>query len=300
MSSKSIIKHLVIGGGGPNGLITYGALSHLSKLGFWEISNIESIYGCSIGSLIGIVISLGYPCEWIDDYLIKRPWDKLMKDSKIPISDIISRRGLITDNFIIEFMTPLLKAKELSCTITLKELYEYNHIDIHMFTVDVNSIRLEKIDVSYKTHPDLILTTALAMTMALSIIFPPILMNTECYIDGGMINNFPLSDCINFTKCDLNEILSIRITYTNYVINTITESTSLIEMLYIIMQKMAYNISESENQPTIKNIVECNIEDAFNIEVWLMSITSEQKRNDMLLHGYEFARLFLAKRDLEH
>ena len=298
MSSKSIIKHLVIGGGGPNGLITYGALSQLSNLGFWELSNIESIYGCSIGSLIGIIISLGYPCEWINDYLIKRPWDKLMKECKIPIPDIISRRGLITDNFIIEFMTPLLKAKELSCTITLKELYEYNHIDIHMFTVDVNSIRLEKIDISYKTHPDLILTTALAMSMALPIIFQPTLMNTECYIDGGIINNFPLSDCINFTKCDLNEVLAIRITYTNYVINTITESTSLIEMLYIIMQKMAYNISESGNQPIIKNIVECNIDDAFSVELWFLSITSEQKRSELLLQGYEFAQLFLDKRDL--
>ncbi len=65
------------------------------------------------------------------------------------------------------------------------------------------------------------------------------------------------------------------------------------------MQKMAYNISESNNQPTIKNLVECNIDDAFSIEVWLMSITSENKRNELLLQGYEFARIFLAKRDLE-
>ena len=300
MSSKSIIKHLVIGGGGPNGLITYGALSQLSKLGFWEISNIESIYGCSIGSLIGIIVSLGYPCEWIDDYLIKRPWDKLMKESKIPISDIISQRGLINNNFIIEFIVPLLKAKELSRDISLKDLYEYNHIDIHMFTVDVNSTRLEKIDISYKTHPDLLLTTALAMSMAVPIIFQPILMNTECYIDGGVINNFPLSDCINATKCDLNEILSIRITYTMHFIDTITESTSLIEMLYIIIQKMAYNISESNNQPTIKNIVECIVDDPYSIEVWIMSVTSEQKRNELLLQGYEFARIFLTKRELEH
>ena len=292
MSSKSIIKHLVIGGGGPNGIITYGALSQLSKLGVWELSNIESIHGCSIGSLLGAIISLGYPCNWIEDYLIKRPWDKLMKQSKVPISDVISHRGLITNNFVIELMVPLLKAKDLLCTISLQELYEYNHIDIHMFTVDVNSPNLEKIDLSYKTHPTLLLTTALSMSMAIPIMFQPILSGKECYIDGGLINNFPLTDCIDYTKCNLNEILAVRIIYTTYIIPPITESTSLIEMLYIIIQKMAHSISESNSQPTIKNIIECKIDNAFSIEEWLLTISSESKRTELLLRGYEFANIF--------
>lgn len=300
MSSKYVIKHLVIGGGGPNGIITYGALSQLSKLGFWELTNIECIYGCSIGSLLGVIISLGYPCEWIDDYLIKRPWDKLLKESKVPISDINSHRGLITNNFIIELMVPLLNAKDLLCTISLKDLYEYNHIDIHMFTVDMNSKSLEKIDLSYKTHPTLLLTTALAMSMAIPIMFQPILLNTECYIDGGIINNFPLYDCIDFTKCDLNEILAIRITYTTYIIPPITESTSLIEMLYILIKKMASSVSETRHQPTIKNIVDCKTDDSFSPELWLLGLSSEQKRNELLLQGYEFARIFLVNHDLDH
>ena len=73
---------------------------------------------------MGAIISLGFPFEWIDDYLVKRPWDKLMKESHVPISDIITQRGIITNNFIIEFMVPLLKAKELPSTISLKELHD--------------------------------------------------------------------------------------------------------------------------------------------------------------------------------
>jgi len=293
MTSKCI-KHLVIGGGGPNGLITYGALSHLSKLGFWELSNIESIYGCSIGSLMAAIISLGFPFEWIDDYLVKRPWDKLMKESYVPIPDIINKRGIITNNFIIEFMVPLLTAKELSSTVSLKELYDYNHIDIHMFSVEVNSTSLEKIDLSYTTHPDLLLTTALSMSMAIPIMFQPTLLNDKCYIDGGIINNFPLSECIDYKKCDVDEILSVRITYSTYFIHPITEETSLIKMMYIIIQKMAISISESNNQPAIKNIVECVISDAFDIDTWLLSISHETKRSELLLQGYEFAKLFIS------
>ena len=56
------IKHLVISGGGPSGLLTYGAASYLARQGFWSIENIESIYGCSIGAYMGVVFSLGYDC----------------------------------------------------------------------------------------------------------------------------------------------------------------------------------------------------------------------------------------------
>jgi hypothetical protein len=41
------IKHIVMNGGGPAGLITYGAAKYLHKKGFWKLENIESIYGCS-------------------------------------------------------------------------------------------------------------------------------------------------------------------------------------------------------------------------------------------------------------
>ena len=52
------IKHLVLCGGGPVGLVMYGALKRLHERNVWKLSDIESIYMCSIGSLFGITISL--------------------------------------------------------------------------------------------------------------------------------------------------------------------------------------------------------------------------------------------------
>ena len=54
------IKHLIIPSGGPTGFVMYGALRQLAKENVWNIENIESIYGCSVGSLIGAIISLRY------------------------------------------------------------------------------------------------------------------------------------------------------------------------------------------------------------------------------------------------
>ena len=44
-----MIEHIVINGGGPTGLISYGALKHLFEQDFLHMDNIKSIYGTSIG-----------------------------------------------------------------------------------------------------------------------------------------------------------------------------------------------------------------------------------------------------------
>ena len=71
------IKHLVFSGGGPAGLVLYGAAKQLHNV-YWNINNIKSIYGTSIGAYIGIIISLGYEWDVVDDYLIKRPWNNIL------------------------------------------------------------------------------------------------------------------------------------------------------------------------------------------------------------------------------
>ena len=52
------IKNLVLSGGAYKGFYTIGALNHLSKTNFYNIENIEKIYGTSVGSLLGALLCL--------------------------------------------------------------------------------------------------------------------------------------------------------------------------------------------------------------------------------------------------
>ena len=61
------------------------------------------------------------------------------------------------------------------------------------FTISVDDI-LKKVDLSHTTHPDLPLIKALQMTMCFPIMFQPICYGDDCYVDGGLLNNFPLND----------------------------------------------------------------------------------------------------------
>jgi hypothetical protein len=75
--TQKVIKHLVISSGGPAGHMMYSILRTLNLKGIWDIKNIKTIYGSSIGSYIAIILSLRYEWQVLDDYLIKRPWEKI-------------------------------------------------------------------------------------------------------------------------------------------------------------------------------------------------------------------------------
>jgi len=287
------IKHLVISGGGPTGFLTYGVASHLAKKDFWKLEDIKSIYGCSIGAYMGVVFSLGYEWEWLDDYFIKRPWEKLAASSTINIIDINDKKCVINEHFQTEAILPLLKAKDFDETITLKDFYEYNKIDIHLYATNINTPKLQKIDISHTTHPNLLLITALQMTMAFPIIFQPIINEDECYVDGGLLNNFPLNDCINQQQCNPDEILAFKNMWKN-INQRVDETSSIFDFMLIIMKKMQSSLDTEEYQMKVKHIVNCLIDDLSGFDKWVDSINSEETRRNIIENGYNQAELFMS------
>ena len=119
------IKHLIFSGGGPAGLVLYGAAKQLHNI-YWYYDNLKSIYGTSIGGFIGIIISLGYDWEVIDDYLIKRPWNKILNIEPLTIINSYNTKGLINETFICDALLPLFEAKGLTKDTTFQQLYEFN------------------------------------------------------------------------------------------------------------------------------------------------------------------------------
>ena len=89
-----MIEHIVINGGGPTGLISYGALKHLFEHNFLHMDNIKSIYGTSIGGIVGTILSLKYDWNILDDYFIKRPWEKVFKIEPDNLFEMYYSKGI--------------------------------------------------------------------------------------------------------------------------------------------------------------------------------------------------------------
>jgi predicted acylesterase/phospholipase RssA len=201
------IKHIICSGGGVTGLSFYGALKNLNNKGIWNIVDIESIYGTSVGSLISVVISLNYEWNTLDDYFIKRPWENVFKMDMYAIIEIFQKKGVFDYNVFVEILSPLFKAKDISLVVTMKEFFEINNIDLHIFAVELN--KFDVIDNSYKTHPEWKVIDAVYASCAIPLIFAPFFKDESCYCDGGFLINYPVEFCIK-NGAKLDEILGIR------------------------------------------------------------------------------------------
>ena len=285
------IKHLVFSGGGPVGLILYGAAKRLNNV-YWDIGNIESIYGTSIGAFLSVIISLDYPWDVTDDYFIKRPWKKILNIEPLTIFNAYNTKGIINESFICEAMLPLLEAKGLNKNTTFQELYDYNKIDIHMYSTNLNGDRMSSVDISHKTFPDLTIVKGLSMSTAYPFIFCPIIDNGNCYVDGGILNNFPLVDCYNNNKCDESEILAFNAwsQNKNLISNLDTEST-LFDYFIILFKKIKREIET--NEMDIKNLVKCDVDNMRGFQPWIDAIESSESRENLINIGIEKANIYI-------
>lgn len=292
------IKHLVISGGGPVGFSIYGAAKYLSKVGIWDISNIKTIYGTSIGAYIGIVLSLKYEWEILDEYFIKRPWEKLIDISPESIFNIWNSKGFLGKEFITEALRPLLEAKDLSIDITLEDFFKYNDIELHMFTVDINSFPLQSTDISYKTHPNFKLIDALYMTTAAPFMFKPFIIGESCFVDGGVINNYPIDNCLKNTKCNHSEILSFRciLSINNELKNEkpkmINEDTTLYEYWAYLMKLFIKYINTDNKQTIIINTVNCVLNDINDYSDWINILSEKEEREKYIKIGENYGYIF--------
>jgi len=286
-----MIKHLVINGGGPTGLLCYGAIKHLFEKEFIGIDNIKSIYGTSSGAIAAVIISLKYDWKTLDDYLLKRPWDKVFKIEPDNFIDMYYNKGMFQVSMVKEILEPLLTAKDLTEEITLKEYYEYNHIDLHLFTVEMNSF--QKIDLSHKTHPDLSLITALEMSSAVPILFKPVIVDDKCYVDGSLFDNYPINECLQNEQCSEDEVLGIKNTWSNLE-QTINNEMNIFQYLQASMSKIIKFIQIDSTPKPIRYELKCICDKKLaDYSTWFEYLTNVEMMKELMEEGKTFAELFL-------
>lgn len=178
------IKHLVLSGGGPIMIQILGAIQELERNKYFNVHEIESIYGTSAGAVIGIMISLQFEWETLNDYIIKRPWQDVFSVKVQHILDAYSKRGIFDICTIQKCFKPLFDAKNISLDITMEEFYQLTKKDIHVYTFEVNEYKLE--DISHTTHPSLPLLTAVQMTCAIPVLISPIMIGKNAIWMGAL------------------------------------------------------------------------------------------------------------------
>ena len=313
------IKHLVISSGGPAGHMMYSILRTLNIKGVWNMKDIKTIYGSSIGSYIAIILALRYEWEVMDDYLIKRPWEKIftssassqassshidlnehlstssIADAKNKLEHILklyNTHGLYSLKEFTETLRPALQGKDISTNITFQEFYDKTGIELHFMVTEMNKFQI--VDFSHKTHPTQSLVEACYMSCCYPFGFAPIYRDGCCYLDGGIINDYPVNDCIRDQKCALTEILGVKVIWEKKP-TKMTEKSSLLQFIYTFFNQINTNFYENRQTKPIPNEVVC-VSKVFSIKDWMNWVKDENYRRELVLRGETFANVFLSYR----
>ena len=289
MDENRVIKSMVFSGGGQSFFTFYGILKQSALKDFWKYENIESIYGTSAGAMLAVFLILNIEWNILDNYIVKRPWDKIFNLSLHSLSNIVERNGLFNKTIVVEILKPLLSLKEIDENITLKEFYEITKKDLHIFTSEVNEFK--SVDLNHETHPDWKLLDAIYASCCLPLIFEPIIDNSCCYIDGGILQNFPLCEALN--KYDENEIFAIK--KYGKEINDISSDTNLIDYVNIIFAKSLKQMTTTEKR-TIPNIIFIQ-DNQVSLEEILNMTSSIELRSESIQNGITYFDEFLESKE---
>jgi predicted acylesterase/phospholipase RssA len=295
IKTNDTIKHIVISGGGIIGFAQYGVLRESNLRGLWSFENIESIYGTSIGSILGVFLSLKFEWSVLDDYIIKRPWQNVINFTMYSIIQSFESRGILNIKIIEDILTPVLRAKNIDTNVTMREFYELTDIELHIFVTELNNFNI--IDICYIDFPDWKLVDAVYASCSIPIIFAPLLKDSKCYIDGGFILNYPLYPCIQSGK-DPNEILGICQNMGKIETITIDNNSTLFDFIFSIFNKITVNILNNHRNDNLKygivlNTTRLGIYDIFEFA------SSKEKRIEMVDYGVNQCIEFISTIELK-
>lgn len=283
------VKHLVIGGGGPGGFISYGIIKKANQEKIWIYKNIETLYCTSIGTIIGLITLFNIDWSWSDDYLIKRPWNKLININTNDYLRVIREKGLIDIELIKKILSPLLKSADLDITSTLKNLYDKFPKEFHCFTCNVNSEKiLELVNISYKTHPDLLIIETIFMSCSIPILVKPLCKDNKCYVDGGFLANVPINECLKETNCEINEIFCAKY-YRPFIHANISNKSSTwsyaLGLAESLASKLVLQNEECQNEEVCIVTGTHKDKPLGELKYWLDTLNSEEERNDLVIAG---------------
>jgi predicted acylesterase/phospholipase RssA len=250
---RTTIKHLVLSGGGITGFSTYGVLRESNKAGFWDINQIQTIFCTSVGAIFAVFMVLFKSFDWdiYDDFIIKRPWHHVFNFKLEAIIQSYDNKGIFSNKIVEDIFKPVFGALDLSNDMTLKQLYEYTNIDLHLITSELNSFKM--VDLSHATHPDWRVVDAVYSSCSLPVLFAPYSNDTQLYMDGALFQHFPINSCIEH-GAQIHEIFGINKIF--HETATQPQIDTLLDYILFLLQKVLDNVAIKEQHiPYQVNIV---------------------------------------------
>lgn len=260
--SKSFSKRiLVLSGGGIRGISFIGALSALYDINI--LQTIEIFAGTSVGALILFLINIGYSPHDLYEFIKAIDLNKL-KSISIPL--FLNSFGLDSGDKIINALKKFMKLRKINYDITFEDLYNITKKTLFITSVNINEQHIEYF--SHISHPKVSVLKTVRMSISIPFVFTPVNFNECMYVDGGCIDNFPLS----LFRDRKEELIGIYIVDKNPIkneINSFSEFTT--QVIFSIINGITENSIKDYEENIIKIVID-------NINTIDFDISAELKK----------------------
>jgi predicted patatin/cPLA2 family phospholipase len=182
---------ICMSGGSIKGFAFIGALKHLEDNNHINLSNVNHYVGTSAGSMISFFLSLDYSLKEIEDFIISFNFKKLIPEFNI--ENILISHGIDYGEKIMFVVMNFLKEKYNLDDITFEEHYKLTNKKLTI--IGTNFTKSCEESFNYINTPNMSVKTAIRISISIPIMFTPVLYNDNYYVDGGIINNFPINHC---------------------------------------------------------------------------------------------------------
>ena len=304
------ITHLVLSGGGMRGVIFIGAIRHLYIENLHK--NITHIAANSIGSFVALCIAFKLTIEEIEEIIYNSKDDKEL--CCIPTKNyyrLISKLGLSSISHFMEHLKKRLRIKYPeafaanaadAANASFREISQRFGVNLYFSTTNIN--RCENRIFSIEDTPDVSVFTACEASMAIPLLFTPIVIDGEHYYDGAFTNNFPIKIFSHISKENIIAMVLYK-ERAEYV-----PTNTKINIFYILQQICKMFEILRVNQVTINELnaddkdyyfMPKNIAMKYSMNVIVnrkgvrLDLSSEQI-DEMILHGFSCMAEYIDKR----
>ena len=181
--------NLILEGGGGKGAAFLGAVKVLEESGYI----FEKFAGSSAGAIMAGLLAVGYNSEELGRVFMETDFGKFKDDSWGIFRDIyriFKKFGFYKGRSFERWYGDLLHAKTGKRNITFLEVYErYEKV---LVVTGTNLSKRQPVFFHYKTTPNMTILSAVRISISLPLVFQAIKKDNDIYVDGGMLNNYPI------------------------------------------------------------------------------------------------------------
>jgi NTE family protein len=185
--------NLVFEGGGMKGVAYCGALEILESMNI--LKNIKNFGGSSVGGFFAALIAIGYNAKELTKLAYSTDFSTFINNDNIFNSlekaiNLTIEMGM-SDGYKFErFIEDCIIKKTGNKNYRFIDLYKDKMINLVLTGTDIN--RELTVYFGKDSHPHMPIKEALRITMGIPILFKPFEHNKDLFVDGGMLDNYPI------------------------------------------------------------------------------------------------------------